>query len=360
MFTGIKKIQRGSESLLERLESDTNMLNYVLNERDRISIKDELNQEYIVKVIRRLSEVWVTKCEGSNVESCSLYGDIYTEIKNKNYYKIDNSDMGRFIADREIDLEAISSYFSPNTGKYTKDKKECIDDIVKVLDWEEDIFAVRFCDIVISDDTIGAISRCEQLAKWIANEIRKEMGKDLDTKLILRISRELKDGNDVARLTKRLETELSKIKERIISGKELSRSIAVTRVSLANVHALNIIKLVKKGTDGMQNQFTGRCNDITIEAMIGYRNRESKKIGIALVKKIISTESIYPGNGILAYHDKDKGIYSYIMDTVVISEEEEEDIGNHIMESNYRGIHLVKLVLSEGQDLSNSFKAKYI
>lgn len=131
-----------------------------------------------------------------------------------------------------------------------------------------------------------------------------------------------------------------------------------------DVLAVNLIKLIKKGTDSESNLFTGDCDLMTVEALVidnwGFTQllKEYQHIGGQGPIRIVASHENMTAMGINQYQpDMDQSL-EFMTDG--------EHDGDHdcvLSFYSYEALDLQRLLsldVPHGENISNSFKAKYI
>lgn len=152
---------------------------------------------------------------------------------------------------------------------------------------------------------------------------------------------------------------------RVIAGLSMEESfyatINICKLERNDVIAINIIKLVNKGSDDGENEFTGICNEVSIEALCVDRNNKSRLLKCRDTFDSKSTIVVRNKCELIAY-----GNIEYEVDSAVISLFDDmilEYYNTSVKEVSRdadRSKKLSLLIVPKGYDLSSSFKAKYI
>lgn len=96
------------------------------------------------------------------------------------------------------------------------------------------------------------------------------------------------------RIIKRLDSCLDAIYNMLVNYNMILGSVFTSDIVSRNVSALNIIKLVKKGTDTPVNFYTGECLGVVLEALTINKKGHTMESPLSIHKKLISIGR-YPG-----------------------------------------------------------------
>lgn len=236
----------------------------------------------------------------------------------------------------------------------------------------------------LTDLELSALVEVEQLAEDIENLLNRDIADD-DIRYRLNLlaadnPERLRAHNE--NFISELLTVIRKAKIRFFEQYSLSGNLMKNYLESKNISALNIIKLIKKGTDNAANYYTGDCFGIVLEAL-SIRTKKKENFfqpNMMVHKNIIythenpniknTTMEVFYGIDIIAYHPYDCGMYLLVIEPEQLEpgKNSRKDSGTEdyrdemeiMKQLRNKANNFLRLYIPRTMDLSNSFKAKYI